>query len=264
MSDYLGDFAEDSIVDFKWSSFNAAGASVTRATDGTIAVYIGNGDVQLTAGVTDTEDFDSTTGLHHCRIDLSADAAYAAGSECQVVLTGAVIDGQTVNVVLKHFSIERSGGALALLKGANGLAAIKTQTAALEVDTQDIQSRLPASLQSGRMDSYLEAAGIQADAVTEIQMGLATAAALQTVDDVVDRLERGKIYFVVQAGATDTVINTNLSGYASLAGRVVIFDEDNPKGQGKRITSSASGGGAITLESALDEAPAEGTRGVIV
>lgn len=261
---YLGDFPVNGIVDFKWSTFDAAGASVTRATNGTVEVYVGNGTTQLTAGVTDTEDHDGVTGRHHCRVDLSADAAYAAGSECQVVLTGAVIDGQTVNVELAHFSIERAGAALALLKGANGLAAIKSQTAAIETDTQDIQGRLPSALVSGRIDANLAAAGLQSDAVSEIQSGLATASALQTVDDVVDRLERGKIYFEVQLGTTDTIILTDLTGYASLAGRSLIFDEDDPKGQGKRIASSSSGGASITLDSALDEAPAPGTRGVIV
>lgn len=132
--DYLGDFADDAMLDFKWSSNDSAGASITRATNGTISVYINNGTTQVTVGVTDTEDFDSLTGVHHCRIDLSADAAYVVGSECQVVLSAATIDGQVVNTVLAHFSIERAGGALALIK-----------------------ARLPAALVSGRMDSSVGA-----------------------------------------------------------------------------------------------------------
>lgn len=191
---YLGDFAEDATLDFKWSSNGADGTSITRATDGTIAVYIGNGTTQVTAGVTDTEDFDSVTGIHHCRVDLSADAAYVTGSECQVVLSGSTIDGITVNAVLAHFSIERTGGVLALLKGANGLSAIKTETASIQTDTNDIQTRIPAALVSGRMDSsvgamaanVLTAAATAADFTTEIQTGLATAAALATVDGIVD------------------------------------------------------------------------------
>ncbi len=114
---YLGDFAEDSTVDFKWSTNDASGASITRATNGTIEVFIGNSESPLTAGVVDSEDFDSDhVGIHHCRVDLSASASYVPGSECQVVLVGATIDGQSVNAVLAHFSIERSGGALALAK----------------------------------------------------------------------------------------------------------------------------------------------------
>jgi hypothetical protein len=126
MSVYLGDFAEDATLDFKWSTNDADGASITRGTNGTVSVYVGNSAAQLTTGLTDSEDFDSLTGVHHCRIDLSASATYAPGSECQVVLSAATIDGQTVNHVLAHFSIERAGGVLALLKAGSVVAASVT------------------------------------------------------------------------------------------------------------------------------------------
>lgn len=103
---YLGDYNEDDTVYFLWSSNDLAGASITRATDGTISVYKDNGTTQSTAGITDTEDFDSLTGIHACTIDLSADAFYATGADYAVVLSAATIDGQTVNAVLAHFSIE--------------------------------------------------------------------------------------------------------------------------------------------------------------
>ena len=62
------------------------------------------------------------------------------------------------------------------------VAAVKTQTAAIEVDTQDIQARIPAALVSGRIDASvgamaantLTASALASDAVTEIQSGLAT------------------------------------------------------------------------------------------
>lgn len=103
---YLGDYNEDGLVDFKWSTNDSPGGSITRATNGTVSVYKANSTTQSTAGITDTEDFDSLTGVHHCRIDLSADAFYAIGNDYQVVLSAATIDGQTVNAVIGHFSIE--------------------------------------------------------------------------------------------------------------------------------------------------------------
>lgn len=65
---------------------------------------------------------------------------------------------------------------------SDDVAAVKTQTAAIETDTQDIQGRLPAALVSGRMDSSvgsmaantLTASALATDAVTEIQTGLST------------------------------------------------------------------------------------------
>lgn len=106
MGPYLGDYNEDATVDFIWDSNDSAGASITRATDGTISVYKANGTSQSVAGITDTEDFDSLTGIHHLRIDLNADAFYATANDYNVVLSAATIDGQTVNAVLATFSIE--------------------------------------------------------------------------------------------------------------------------------------------------------------
>ena len=103
---YLGDYKEDETVYFIWSTNDADGASVTRTVDGTVSVYKDNGVSQSVAGVTDTEDFDGLTGIHACTIDTSADVFYAIGADYAVVLSAATIDGQTVNAVLAHFSIE--------------------------------------------------------------------------------------------------------------------------------------------------------------
>ena len=104
---YLGDFLAGDVVHFTWDTNGADGASITRATNGTISVYKDNGTTQSTAGITDTEDFDALTGVHACTIDLSSDGSfYAAGSNFSVVLSAATIDGKTVNATLAHFSIE--------------------------------------------------------------------------------------------------------------------------------------------------------------
>ncbi len=102
----IGDITEDSEINFKWHTTDGSGGSITRDTNGTLSVYKDDDLVQSTAGITDTEDFDSLTGVHHCKIDTSADAFYAVGHDYDVVLNGAVIDGQTVNAVIAHFSIE--------------------------------------------------------------------------------------------------------------------------------------------------------------
>jgi len=133
---YLGDYAEDATIDFKWSSNDRFGASITRATDGTVKVYKANSTDEVTAptGITDSEDFDSLTGIHHCRIDTSANAFYATGNDYTVVLSGAVIDGQTVNAVLAHFSIENrfmrgTDGANTTVPDAAGTAATPAEVA---------------------------------------------------------------------------------------------------------------------------------------
>jgi len=108
---YLGDFIEDQAVSFLWNTFDAAGESVTRTTDGTIKVYKADG-VSSEEGVVDTEDF-VDPGVHQCVIT-TTNVFYAANLDYYVVLEGTVIDGQTVNAVIAHFSIENrntpSGG----------------------------------------------------------------------------------------------------------------------------------------------------------
>src|SRR5512139_3036924 len=91
---------------------------------------------------TDGIDFDSITGIHGFSIDTSdnTDAGfYAAGHEYMVVVSSITCDSQTVNFVAATFSIERSGGALALLKSATyGLSAIESLV-------DDLESRLTAA-----------------------------------------------------------------------------------------------------------------------
>jgi hypothetical protein len=98
----LGDVATGSTIQVPWSSNGADGASITRATDGSIRIYKDNSTTQRSssAGITDNEDFDSITGVHLVNIDLSdnTDAGfYAAGHNYHVMLVAATIDGKTVN-----------------------------------------------------------------------------------------------------------------------------------------------------------------------
>lgn len=121
MTTYLGDFPVGATVRHKWTTNAGDGSSITRATNGAIRIYKNSSTTERSssAGITDTEDFDATTGIHDLAIDTSnnTDAGfYAAGNEYQAVLVGAIIDGKTVNAVLCSWSIERAGGVLALLK----------------------------------------------------------------------------------------------------------------------------------------------------
>ena len=109
--EYLGDFNTSTTVRGMWNSNAVAGASVTRATNGSIRIYKNNSTTERTSasGITDTEDFDSLTGVHHVNIDLSDNTDsgfYAAGNDYFVVLSAATIDGQTINAYLFCFSIE--------------------------------------------------------------------------------------------------------------------------------------------------------------
>jgi hypothetical protein len=172
---YLGDYVEDGTVRFVWSSNGADGASITRATNGTVSVYKDNGTTQSTAGITDTEDFDSLTGIHACTIELT-DAFYEAGKDYAVVLSGATIDGKSVNAVLAHFSIQNR-----YMRGTNS-AALATALATVDGIVDDILvdtgTTLPATLTTidGVVDDILVDTGTTLPAVIAANGGDAPSA----------------------------------------------------------------------------------------
>lgn len=151
MIQQLGDFVAVATLRFMWNTNGQDGASITRGTNGSIRIYKNNSTTERTSssGITDTEDFDSLTGVHQCSIDLSDNADsgfYAAGNNYFVVLAGAVIDTKTVNVCLAQFSIEnRTVSALsaavanavadALLDRANGVETGLTPRQAMRLNT---------------------------------------------------------------------------------------------------------------------------------
>jgi hypothetical protein len=119
---YIGDFVINSTLRYYYASNAASGASAARTTAGAYRVYknISTTERTSTAGITDYSGFDSVTGLNAVTIDLSnnTDAGfYAAGNDYVVVLVGAVVDSQTVNVPLFQFSIENRAATL-LMRGS--------------------------------------------------------------------------------------------------------------------------------------------------
>ena len=189
---HLGDFPVGGVVDFCWESNAAAGGSITRGTNGTVRVYKNNSATQRasSAGITDSEDFDGLTGIHQLRIDLAdnTDAGfYAAGNEYDIVLEGAVIDGQTKNAILAHFSIERAGGILALLKsGTFGLAVTKTRL-----------DLVPLPIWEGTLDAV-------ADGTVEFPSGYGVSTQAQIVVEITQAgAHFGKSRFATYSGTGD-------------------------------------------------------------
>lgn len=154
---YLGDFPVDATLYVPFHTFDSNGGSVTITglAVGDIKIYKDGGTTERssTNGYTllDTDgiDFDSITGLHGFSIDLSDDSDsgfYAAGHEYMVAISTITADGQTISFWATTFSIERSGGALALLKHATyGLSAIETLV-------DDLETRLTAA-RAGYLDN---------------------------------------------------------------------------------------------------------------
>ena len=144
------------------------------------------------------KEVDATNMPGIYRLDLP-DAAVASGAESVVITLKGVTGMAQVSTEIQLVDntakdIYDRLGAPAGASAAADIAAIKTQTAAIEVDTQDIQSRIPAALVSGRIDAsvgamaanVMTAAAAASDLTTELQSGLATAASLTTVAGYID------------------------------------------------------------------------------
>ncbi|MBR1150085.1 hypothetical protein [Bradyrhizobium sp. JYMT SZCCT0428] len=246
---WLGDFTEDfASVVCMFTTHASTGAPVApnsafEAAD--VVIYKnGNGAQKATTnGVTMTSPFDSVTGLHCVTIDTSNDTGdggfWVTGAVYTLVLTpDETVDSVTVAKVIGQFGIELSGalrpttagrkldvsaGGEAGVDWANvgspttvvGLSGTTIKTATdVETDTVDIQSRLPAALVSGRMDSstgamaanVMTAAAAASDLTTELQSGLATAVAVATLQTSVDDVPTNAELATALASADDPVL----------------------------------------------------------
>lgn len=184
MIQQLGDFPTGSTIRFMWNTNGQDGASITRGTNGTLRIYKNSSTVERSSsnGITDTEDFDALTGVHHCAIDLSdnTDAGfYAAGNEYFVVLVGAVIDTKTVNACLAHFSIvNRTVSALSTTAGNTVADALLDRADAIETGVTPRQSlRAIASSTAGKL------AGAATSTVTTRNMVADTKTRLTVTND---------------------------------------------------------------------------------
>jgi len=168
----------------------------------------------------------SVTGLTNATI---ADAVWdedATGHQTQGTFGQAIGDPVAdTNSIYKAVVTDATGATVGV-----DVVAIKAETVTILADTDNIQTRLPAALVSGRMDAsvgamaadVLTAAATAADFTTEIQTGLATAANLSTLqttanDILTDTAEIG----VAGAGLTNINLpNQTMDITGSLSGSV--------------------------------------------
>lgn len=158
---YFGDFAEDDTVDIPFNTFTSddpsASSTITNFVNTDVHIHKDGGLTQRNnaAGITVSVNFDGITGNHLVKIDTSDNTVagfWVTGSEYQVRIEGATVDGATINVWIGAFSIERAGGVIALLKliqaavitnaagtdVAADIIAVKAETATIVNDTDVI------------------------------------------------------------------------------------------------------------------------------
>lgn len=159
-------------------------------------------------------------------------AAGAAGDPWSTALPGAYgsgtagkIIGDNINATISSRATQTSVDAVddfvdtevaAIYSriGAPVGASISADIAAIQADTDNIQTRIPAALVSGRMDSSvgamaantMTAAAAAADLTTELQSGLATASAVSTLQTSVDDIPTNAELATALGTADDAVL----------------------------------------------------------
>ena len=163
------------------TGYSLSAGGVTGVTDGVwnaaLSSYTVNGSFGARIMRTDSASAGNgakVTGAGHVAADIHE--LQAGVIQSTHFSTGAV----DANALASDAVVEiRTGLGLA---SAN----LDTQLSGIQSDTNDIQSRLPAALISGRMDSNVQA--IAAGVVTQIQSGLSTLTAGQVNAEVLDVL----------------------------------------------------------------------------
>lgn len=164
---------------------------------------------------TDGIDIGGRTGIHGFTIDTGDNTDggfYSVGGFFTVFVDAVTIDTQTVRFIAATFRIKAAeavaGKAKVDVDAWLGTAAATPTVAGVpEVDVTHWRGDVPNNTNAGRLDARvtaiasgtigsgsfavgaIDASALAADAVTEIQSGLATAADLATVDTVVDAIK---------------------------------------------------------------------------
>ena len=170
-----------------------------------------------------------------------------------LVDTGTTLDGKinTIDTVVDTILVDTADmqpklGTPAADISAD-IAAVKTDTGNIETDTQDIQTRLPAALVGGRMDSDVEAINNDTDAADNL-----AASAKQITPGTVDTATNGHTPTTTEFQADDITEATD----DHYNGRTVIFTSGVLLDQMTDITdyTNVGGIGQFTV-TAMTEAP---------
>ena len=170
--------------------------------------------------------------------DIAATDIVSAGAI--TTLAGAVVNVDTVDTLTTYTgNTPQTGDNFARL-GAPAGASVSADIAGLQTDTDDIQTRLPAALVSGKMDSDVQA--INASTTAAVQLALSA-----------NEIENGQC----EGTPTTTVIQTDLAETQDdiYIGRVVIFTSGSARGEATDITDYTGSTGTLTV-TALANAPA--------
>ena len=133
MTDYT---LADTIYQMFTTRAFATGVPTVLAGTPVVSAYENDSATQITAGITLGVSHDSVVGMNLLTIVATGANGYETGKDYNLVITTGTVGGvSVVGEVIGTFSLGRSAAAVDLANGTDGLGAIKTDTAAILVDT---------------------------------------------------------------------------------------------------------------------------------
>jgi hypothetical protein len=215
---YQGDYDAGTVIRFKFNTFRpSTGAPFALAGTPSLAAYKDGGDAQDTDGLTLTASFDGVDGMNHVSVDTSADPTfYSAGSSFDIVIAAGTVDGvSVVGVVVCSFTLRKDSSLKpttaahtldVTATGAAGIdwANVENPSTAVNLSATNIDVNQVVASVSGAVGSVaadgISAASLAADAITEIQSGLATALSLADAQADIDTIAAAVAQILVDTG----------------------------------------------------------------
>lgn len=199
------------------TSGQVIGAQMISASDGSaftgsVTVYVtGDGGTQAVGSVGSGACTHEGQGFH----TYAPSQSETNFNHVAFTFTGTGAIPTTIQIYTNH---PQSGDAFVRL-GAPAGASVSADIAAVQADTDNIQTRLPAALVSGRMDvsvgameaDVITSGALAASAVTEIQTGLSTLGAV----DVAAAVWNAATASYGTAGSYGALVETNLDATVS-------------------------------------------------
>ena len=177
---YLGDYKKNTVVFVPFNTAGSAGGAITLAVNGTAKAYIDGGTTEITAGVTLVEDHDGITGRHGITVDTTG-AGFTSGSDVDVCLDGATVDGVTVNAWVGKFSVARSSS-IADQVWAVLTSTLTTASTIGKLLVDNINATISSRLASGTVAADVTAVKAKTDLLT-FTSGTSVDANIQKIND---------------------------------------------------------------------------------
>lgn len=164
----------------------------TALVSGVVDIYEDVTATPIITAETLTVSLNSHAGFNMITVTATSASGFEAGKSYTAILDAGTVDSVSViGEVVAHFTLDKSAAAKDLANGTDGLGAIKTETAAIVADTNELQSDDVPGLIS-TLDAVVDTVKVDTAAIlidTNELQGDDVPTLISTLDAVVDTVK---------------------------------------------------------------------------